>query len=55
MKNGKELLRYNSRIRQQPGSGTLVISNPRDDDIGELIATNFFKLYSGMFRILVIL
>lgn len=37
MKNGKnfEWQVYDDRISEQPGRGTLVISNPRDEDLGK--------------------
>lgn len=36
MKNGKHFdwQAYDDRISQQPGRGTLVISSPRDEDLG---------------------
>ena len=41
-KNGKpyEWQVYDDRISQQPGRGTLVITSPRDEDIGILHTTN---------------
>lgn len=39
IKNGYDFLwqSYDDRISQQPGRGTLVITTPRDEDIGALI------------------
>lgn len=38
IKNGKEFdwQTYDNRISQQPGRGTLVITSPRDEDLGKL-------------------
>ncbi|PSN43067.1 Neuroglian, partial [Blattella germanica] len=38
IKNGKpfDWQAYDDRISQQPGRGSLVISSPRDEDLGEL-------------------
>lgn len=37
MKNGKvfEWQAYDNRITQQPGRGTLVVTHPRDEDLGQ--------------------
>jgi len=40
VKNGYDFLwqSYDDRISQQPGRGTLVITTPRDEDIGQLFS-----------------
>lgn len=40
IKNGRpfEYQVYDNRMSQQPGRGTLVITSPRDEDLGELMS-----------------
>jgi len=44
VKNGFDFLwqSYDDRISQQPGRGTLVITTPRDEDIGQFLIYYFF-------------
>ena len=51
-KNGKpyEWQVYEDRISQQPGRGTLVITSPRDEDIGIFHASNIpFSLKAQLY------
>ena len=50
IKNGKHFdwQAYDDRISQQPGRGTLVISSPRDEDLG------IFLIYCILFIICII-
>jgi hypothetical protein len=45
IKNGKpfDWQAYDDRISQQPGRGSLVISSPRDEDLGECLFIQFKK------------
>jgi len=47
VKNGKpfEYQVYDDRMSQQPGRGTLVITSPRDDDIGESFFITYVSCY----------
>ena len=50
-KNGKpyDWQVYDDRISQQPGRGTLVITSPRDEDIGMYFFTCFFYCLSNSY------
>jgi len=48
MKNGKNFnwQAYDDRISQQPGSGSLIIARPRDEDLGRSIL--IFKIIKSL-------
>jgi len=48
MKNGKNFnwQAYDDRIAQQPGSGSLIITRPRDEDLGRSML--IFKIIKSL-------
>jgi hypothetical protein len=61
IKNGKHFdwQAYDDRISQQPGRGSLVISSPRDEDLGNenmqkhLLGADIMKLETDYYRTIV--